>query len=429
MTQISDIDEYGFKRSEEEKKFREQNEEYFLKITNSSIAWEKFISSSSLSIKNNILIRSYTLKNFIRKGVPKHLRKDIWLKTSGCEKQIAQHPNLYNDLIRNLSDKEINNTIKIDIPRTFPDNIFFDQYKVPLYNVLSAFADHNPIVSYCQGLNYIAGLLLIVCSGDEKASFWLLKHFVENIAPEYHTKTMKGLKRDIEVITDLIKMHAPSVNEKMFELSLPWIVIMTKWFICFFAETLDTETTLRVWDIMFAEGYKIIFRASLAIVLILKDDIMKADDINDLAELFRNIAKDPRFLNSHSFINFMLSLKIKRRQLSILRRNHLQIDDSKNITDEQIKIIANKSDASARFFFFNGILDYFSEEDEDESDEEDVPTVIINNGSIVICSNCTVLKSSKNIEISTESHNTEKAEVETSTDAFKKGTSGENVEK
>jgi hypothetical protein len=174
------------------------------------------------------------------------------------------------------------------------------------------------------GLNYISGLLLIVCAGDEEASFWLLKHLIENIAPEYHTRTMKNLKRDIDVLTDLIKVRAPLVNEKMNEFGLPWIVIMTKWLICLFAEVLPVETALRVWDVIFSEGSKIIFRAGLAIVLILKDDIMRVNDMNELAQLFRNISKDPRFLNSHKFINFMFSISLKKREIEVLRRNHSQ---------------------------------------------------------------------------------------------------------
>lgn len=322
MALISDIDEYGFKRSEEEIKFIEQNEDYFKKLTNQLIAWNSLQSSS---YKNNFLFRNISFKKFIRKGVPLNLRKEVWLKTSGCQKLMEKHPTLYRDLFQNQFAKEIDDTIKIDIPRTFPDNIFFDKYKVGLYNVLAAFASHNPVVAYCQGLNYIAGMLLIVNAGDEEATFWLLKHFVENVAPEYHTKTMKGLKRDIEVITELLQTRVPLVNEKMNELGLPWIVIMTKWFICLFAETLPIETVLRIWDIMFSEGYKIIFRASLAIVLLLKDEIMKTEDINELAELFRNASKDQRFLNSHKFISFMLSLKLKRRELLELRRNHSQV--------------------------------------------------------------------------------------------------------
>jgi TBC1 domain family member 6 len=248
----------------------------------------------------------------------------VWLQTTGIQRLQQQHPNLYRDLFKHEDnfDRLTKESIKIDLPRTFPDNIYFDKYKIQLYNVLIAFATHNPVVGYCQGLNYIAGLLLIVMAGDEEASFWLLKHMIENVAPEYHTKTMKGLKRDIDAIAELIKLRLPIVNEKINELGLPWIVIMTKWLICLFAEVLPVETTLRLWDAIFSEGYKIIFRASLAIILILKDEIMKVDDINELAELFRNISKDRRFLDGHSFMQFMFSIKLKRREIIVLRRNN-----------------------------------------------------------------------------------------------------------
>lgn len=258
--------------------------------------------------------------------MPINLRKQVWLQISGCQRLISEHPNLYQDLFKNHFEKEIADSIKIDLPRTFPDNIYFGRYLVSLDNVLRAFAIHNPIVSYCQGLNYIAGLILIVSDGDEEATFWLLKHLIENVAPEYHTKTMKGLKRDIQVITELIKMRVPIVDEKMNELGLPWIVIMTKWLICLFAEVLPIETSLRVWDAIFSEGYKIIFRTSLAIVLILQNDIMKVEDINELAELFRNISKDARFLNSHEFMQFMFSIKLKRREIQLLRRNNAHVN-------------------------------------------------------------------------------------------------------
>lgn len=38
---------------------------------------------------------------------------------------------------------------------------------------------------------------------------------------------------------------------------LPYAVIASKWFICIFAEVLPVETVLRIWDCVFAEGYKV----------------------------------------------------------------------------------------------------------------------------------------------------------------------------
>lgn len=90
-----------------------------------------------------------------------------------------QAPELYRNLLKTQFDAEIGNSvslhkiwnclrscfliiavesIKIDLPRTFPDNIFFDNIKLQLFNVLTAYAHHNRDVGYCQGLNYIAGV-------------------------------------------------------------------------------------------------------------------------------------------------------------------------------------------------------------------------------------------------------------------------------
>jgi hypothetical protein len=187
--------------------------------------------------------------------------------------------------------------------------------------VLVAFAHQNSEVAYCQGLNYIAGLILIVTK-DELATFWLLKHLVEDVAPGYHTRTMFGLQRDIHVISEIVRLREPLINEKINEIGLPWAVILTKWLICLFAEVLPVETVLRIWDVMFAEGYKIIFRTALAIIIILKDDIMKSNDISELADLFRNASSDPRMLDCHSFLEFMFKIKLKRVDIDVLRKNY-----------------------------------------------------------------------------------------------------------
>lgn len=112
------------------------------------------------------------------------------------------------------------------------------------------------------------------------------------------------------------------INEKVNELGIPWAVILTKWLICLFCEVLPVETVLRIWDVMFAEGYKIIFRTALAIIFTLKDDIMKTTDINEIADLFRNVAKDARMLDCHTFLKSMFKINLKRRDIDTLRKNY-----------------------------------------------------------------------------------------------------------
>jgi hypothetical protein len=51
-----------------------------------------------------------------------------------------------------------------DIPRTFPHHPWLEtaEAQVSLRNVLLAFAAHNEKIGYCQSMNYVAGLLLLV---------------------------------------------------------------------------------------------------------------------------------------------------------------------------------------------------------------------------------------------------------------------------
>jgi hypothetical protein len=63
---------------------------------------------------------------------------------------------------------------------------------------------HTSGVCFRQGLNYIAGLLLLVTKSED-TTFWLLKVLVEHIFPNYYTRTMDGVITDIDVLDELIR--------------------------------------------------------------------------------------------------------------------------------------------------------------------------------------------------------------------------------
>lgn len=103
------------------------------------------------------------LKRFIRKGIPADFRTPCWMAISGADRHKEDSPVTYQAMRVQVGNAQIMETIKIDLPRTFPDNIFFlNEEKLPnmLYNVLATFALQNSEVGYCQGLNYIAGIYL-----------------------------------------------------------------------------------------------------------------------------------------------------------------------------------------------------------------------------------------------------------------------------
>lgn len=85
-------------------------------------------------------------------------------------------------------------------------------------------------------------------------------------------------------------------------LGLPWAVISTKWFVCLFAEVLPTETVLRIWDCLFYEGSKVLFRVCLTLIKQNRTNILQCNDFSSLAECFKEIVKNSFTVNCHLFM-------------------------------------------------------------------------------------------------------------------------------
>lgn len=80
---------------------------------------------------------------------------------SGADKMKDQSPDLFHKILDSPFEKELVDLVKTDLPRTFPDNIYFTKeanHQTHLFNILIAYAHNNRAVGYCQGLNYIAGM-------------------------------------------------------------------------------------------------------------------------------------------------------------------------------------------------------------------------------------------------------------------------------
>lgn len=318
---FSKVDEYGFERPEsfDYKTYEHFMSQYIRTLAKRSKRWE------DLS-RNDRYKRSNTLKRFVRKGVPGSEREAVWLAVSGAEDLKEDSLSHYSILKKKINNPAIIEMIQIDVPRTFPDNIFFTKDSVlptQLFNVLATFAHHNKDVGYCQGLNYIAGLLLLATKNEE-SSFWLLKALIENILPLYYVKNMSGLLVDLEVLDELVLKNEPQVYRHIKKIGMPWAVASTKWFICLYAEVLPTETVLRIWDCLFYEGSKVIFRVALALIRLHRQQILEAKDLADLVTCFRGMGSSFSVINCHQFIADMFKVpsSFSNKMVEKLRQKH-----------------------------------------------------------------------------------------------------------
>jgi len=65
---------------------------------------------------------------------------------------------------------------------------------------------------------------------------------------------------------------------------------------------LNSQTTLRIWDCLFYEGTKIIFRVALTLIKRNRSNLLACQDFTTLAECFKEITKDSIVLRCHEFM-------------------------------------------------------------------------------------------------------------------------------
>ena len=66
---------------------------------------------------------------------------------------------------------------------------------------------------------------------------------------------------------------------------------MSHWFLIIFVDLLPPESTLRVWDVLFSEGSKVLFRVALALFKLFEHSLLEIKDPLELFQAIQNLPK------------------------------------------------------------------------------------------------------------------------------------------
>ncbi|KAJ5762553.1 uncharacterized protein N7511_005935 [Penicillium nucicola] len=187
-------------------------------------------------------------------GIPVALRAKTWSECSGAS--AMRIPGYYDDLVHSVGgsepDSSVVSQIDMDIRRTLTDNVFFR--KGPgvgkLKEVLLAYSRRNPEVGYCQGMNLIAGSLLLIMPTAEDA-FWILTSMIEIILPQhYYDHGLLASRADQVVLRQYISELLPRLSAHLEELGIELEALTFQWFLSVFTDCLSAEALYRVWDVV-----------------------------------------------------------------------------------------------------------------------------------------------------------------------------------
>ncbi|KAJ4975638.1 hypothetical protein NE237_000744 [Protea cynaroides] len=244
------------------------------------------------SLKLSVLSNTIALKKLIRKGIPPVLRPKVWFSVSGAAKKRSTVPeSYYEDLINAVEGKSTPATRQIDhdLPRTFPGHPWLDtpEGHAALRRVLVGYSFRDSCVGYCQGLNYVAAFLLLVMKTEEEA-FWMLAVLLENVlVNDCYTDNLSGCHVEQRVFKDLLSKKCPRIAAHLDALDFDVSLVATEWFLCLFSKSLPSETTMRVWDVLFNEGAKVIFHVALAIFKMKEEELLMAHQIGDVINIIQ----------------------------------------------------------------------------------------------------------------------------------------------
>lgn len=234
--------------------------------------WETMLSNWDYYM----LKHSSKLKSRIRKGIPQSLRGRVWTLLSEIDVIRQSYPkNYYTHLTSLELQRTVDSDIKNDLDRTYPTHIKFreEEGQKSLFRVLKAYAILDPEVSYTQGMSFIAGMFLLFTNEEE--AFWMLVVLMfQNDFRRLFIQGMPKLYNCFYVANGLLRHFDSKIFWKLRQENVSIPLFAVQWFLTGYSSFFDIETTLRIWDCFWFEGFKVFYRVFLAIFSFQKKEIL-----------------------------------------------------------------------------------------------------------------------------------------------------------
>ncbi|CAG9316546.1 unnamed protein product [Blepharisma stoltei] len=269
----------------------------------------------------NIKRRFNFVKKRVRKGIPDCLRGKVWAEFAEIEQLKSNYPeNYYSNLTNFESDNVSIRDIMLDIHRTFPNHILFRDDgpgQQALFRVLKAYALHDTELGYCQGMGFLIAMLLIYMS--EENAFWTLVAVMNKYELRgFYLPNMPGIYKALYKINSLFSHYIPHLWKHLQSLHFLPSVFAPSWIMTLYISVFKTDISLRILDIFFCEGTKIIYRVFINIFKNAKDELI-GTNIDEILEKLKIL---PEAYTPDEMIKSTFKISLGRKRLKDLEKEY-----------------------------------------------------------------------------------------------------------
>lgn len=280
----------------------------------------------------------------MRKGIPEALRSLIWQLLCNVHNNRVQVREKYVQLLRQTSPCE--KVIKRDIPRTFPEHQYFREKGSPgqegLFNVMKAYSLFDAEVGYCQGSAFVVGQLLL--NMPEEDAFTVFQALMYDYRlREMFKPTMAELGLciyQLECIVQVSVCHCLHLLLLIFDFApqeiLPELfnhfqqqnfytsMYASSWFLTLFSSNLPLHIANRVMDLFLFDGLEIIFRLSIAILQLCRDELLRLD-MEGLLKYFQKEMPHKCDIDPDYLIHLAINVKLDQKKMKKLAKDYTTI--------------------------------------------------------------------------------------------------------
>ena len=305
--------------------------------------WFKAIGNY-LNVSINSYETIYCIKNNEIEQYLEFLENEEKKKNEGIKSILGKNITISSTKsILDLNDDTINfreglkrkNSIERDISRLFGSDSFedidlnsIDKKHKDISCVLQAFCNCRKSISYIQFMTHLTQILLYYQS--PKIAFVSLCNMVNTeIFEIYIHCNVSEIRQRIEIFTKMLVYNASEIARHLQKLSILADTYVMDWCNGLFSAQLPINIVSRIWDLYFLNGEIIIWKCSVALLIILNENLnITKKSHHKIVKILQSIKKSLNnnniLLNEEYFVKKIYSIKLPRDVRKWFKKKEIQ---------------------------------------------------------------------------------------------------------